>query len=163
MDVLQAASFRGKQEEAVNMILTGRDTLYVFPTGTGKSLVYQVAGLCSPGITVVVSPLLGLLQKQVQRLVELGVPVVEGFGESLHAYNDEDGLGCKLVYCTPEQAREESQLGRFLRERMIQVERIVVDEAHLVCDWDTFRCVRRRCGNREQFCAFGTGSALLAC
>jgi hypothetical protein len=68
-DAIQALgvlSFRGKQEEAVEAMLSGEDVFYVFPTGCGKSVVYQVAALCTAGVTIIVSPLLGLLNEQVE-------------------------------------------------------------------------------------------------
>jgi ATP-dependent DNA helicase RecQ len=135
---LNVDEFRGKQEEAVHSILTGRDVLYVFPTGAGKSLVYQIAALCSPHVTIIISPLIGLLHQQVQRLTEAGISEVEAYGESFALY----GLisDVKLVYTTPEQAKSGSELAKYAREHNLIVDRMVVDEAHLVNLWDEFRC-----------------------
>jgi ATP-dependent DNA helicase RecQ len=135
---LNVDSFRGKQEDAVHSILTGRDVLYVFPTGAGMSLVYQVAALCSPNVTIVISPLIGLLHQQVQRLAEAGISVVEAYGESFALYGSMSDV--KLVYTTPEQAKPGSELAKYAREHSLIVDRMVVDEAHLVNLWDEFRC-----------------------
>jgi ATP-dependent DNA helicase RecQ len=135
---LNVNSFRAKQEEAVNSILTGTDVLYVFPTGAGKCLVYQIAALCSPHVTIIISPLIGLLHQQVQRLTEAGISVVEAYGESVALYGSMSDV--KLVYTTPEQVKPGSELAKYAREHSLIVDRMVVDEAHLVNLWDEFRC-----------------------
>ena len=67
-------SFRPGQKEIVDAILAGQDVLAVMPTGAGKSICYQVPALALPGITLVVSPLISLMQDQVRALVAAGVP-----------------------------------------------------------------------------------------
>lgn len=135
---LGVKQLRGKQQDAIDAVLQGRDVLFVFPTGTGKTLVYEVAALCSAGATVVVSPLVGLLQEQALKAARRGVGVIQAFDGNL------TGSPCsnsdvKLVYTTPEQARSGSAVHTYLLEQNIIVCRLVVDEAHLVHDWDTFR------------------------
>jgi ATP-dependent DNA helicase RecQ len=75
-EVLGIRAFRGKQQSAEEAILAGVDVVYVFPTGCGKSAVFQAAALCSEGVTVVVSPLLGLQREQVEKLGVAGVSVI---------------------------------------------------------------------------------------
>ena len=67
-------SFRPGQDELVQAILSGRDTLGIMPTGAGKSICYQVPALALPGLTLVISPLISLMKDQVGALNEAGVP-----------------------------------------------------------------------------------------
>ena len=66
-------SFRDGQESIINTILSGRDALAIMPTGAGKSICYQVPAFMLPGITVVISPLISLMQDQVKALNEAGI------------------------------------------------------------------------------------------
>jgi ATP-dependent DNA helicase RecQ len=137
MQALGVPKFRGKQEEAIEAVLSGADLFYVFPTGCGKSLVYQIAALCSEGLTIVVSPLLGLLYEQVEKIASFGVCVIGASGGTLDAFNGTDGV--KLVYTTPEQLQEDSKLWKYVEEKDLQVARVVVDEAHVIREWEEFR------------------------
>ena len=67
-------SFRGGQEKIVDNLLAGRDVLCIMPTGAGKSICYQTPAMILPGITLVVSPLISLMQDQVMSLTQSGVP-----------------------------------------------------------------------------------------
>src|SRR5215213_149236 len=66
-------SFRQGQEEAIRAALDGRDALVIMPTGSGKSLIYQLPALLLPGLTVVVSPLIALMKDQTDKLEEIGI------------------------------------------------------------------------------------------
>ena len=81
--------FRPGQERAIASILSGRDTLVVLPTGGGKSLCYQVPALMTPGLTVVVSPLISLMKDQVDKLDHAGVKAVE-LNSTLSAKEERD-------------------------------------------------------------------------
>src|SRR5690554_7138977 len=72
-DTFHIKQLRPGQEEVIASVLAGHDTLAVMPTGSGKSLCYQLPALCESGITVVVSPLIALMQDQEEKLAELGV------------------------------------------------------------------------------------------
>jgi ATP-dependent DNA helicase RecQ len=137
MEALGVLDFRGKQEEAIGALLSGGDVFYVFPTGCGKSIVYQVAALCSEGVTIIVSPLLGLLKEQVMKMSSSGVCVICACGGTLDAYNGTSEV--KMVYTTPEQLHENSELCSYLEKEKLHVTRVVVDEAHVIQDWDEFR------------------------
>src|SRR3954454_9565593 len=102
------ASFRPGQRDAVQAAIDGRDALIVMPTGGGKSLCYQLPGLASPRLTIVVSPLIALMADQCLRLTEGGHPVVmiaSGLGaERNRAALDSirDG-SARIAYCSPER------------------------------------------------------------
>lgn len=135
---LNVSTLRGKQREAIAAIQSGQDVLYILPTGTGKTLVYEVSALCSPGVSVVVSPLIGLIQQQAQKLAAHGVGVLEAWDGKVWQL----GQGpVKVVYCTPEQiVQQHSALRTYLMKTDVAVDRVVVDEAHVVMQWETFRC-----------------------
>jgi len=129
-------SWRTGQREAVVAALEGRDSLIVMPTGGGKSLCYQLPGLASEDLTIVVSPLIALMRDQWLRLTARGEPVAmisSGMddGEAREALTAVRG-GARIVYCAPERfgsrAFEEA-----LAERRIDL--IAVDEAHCVSEW----------------------------
>ena len=95
MEVLQRvfgyASFRGPQEAIVRHVIAGGSGLVLMPTGGGKSLCYQVPALCRPGLAVVISPLIALMQDQVEALQQLGIAAA-----ALHS-----GLEACLLYTSP--------------------------------------------------------------
>ena len=64
---LGVSELRGRQRDAINAVLSGSDVMYLFPAGTGKTLVYEVAALCSESCSLVVSPMIGLLRQQALR------------------------------------------------------------------------------------------------
>jgi superfamily II DNA helicase RecQ len=128
MKVLSVESFRGKQEEAVEAVLSGCDVLYVFPTGCGKSFVYQVAALCTEGVTIIVCSLLGLLNEHVEKAASSGIPVIAACESTLDGCHN--ALEARIVYTTPEQLHTKSALCRYLDDNGKKVQRIVVDEAH---------------------------------
>jgi ATP-dependent DNA helicase RecQ len=134
---LGISSLRGRQSDAIDAINSGRDVLYLFPTGTGKTVVYETAALCCEHASIVVSPLVGLLQQQAERLAECGIVVMQAWDGKLLLKGEGN---VKVVYTTPEQLAPGTALRTHLQSNHISVKRLVVDEAHLVVQWESFRC-----------------------
>ena len=130
-------SFRPGQREAVQAALDGRDSLVVMPTGGGKSLCYQLPGIASPDLTVVVSPLIALMADQHRRLLLGGHPTAmiasgmsdEALRGARRAVRDGEA---RIVFCSPERFASASFLGA-LETRKVAL--FVVDEAHCVSEW----------------------------
>lgn len=130
-------SFRNGQEEIIDSILSGRDTLGIMPTGAGKSVCYQVPAMLLDGITIVVSPLISLMKDQVSALISAGfnaacinssLSMEEYSAVFRNAYN---GV-YKIIYAAPERLDSED----FLRlAAHIKISMITVDEAHCVSQW----------------------------
>jgi superfamily II DNA helicase RecQ len=74
-DVFGNNGFRVHQKEAINAIMSGKDVFVSLPTGGGKSLCFQIPAICSPGVTIVISPLIALIQDQILKAQNLGIPV----------------------------------------------------------------------------------------
>jgi len=131
------SSFKKGQEQIIESILQGRDTLGIMPTGGGKSACYQIPALLFPGLTLVFSPLISLMKDQVDSLVSLGIPGT--FINSSLSYEEvEERIRqakrgkFKLLYVAPE--RLEST--RFLASvGALPVSLLAVDEAHCVSQW----------------------------
>lgn len=130
-------SFRGQQLDIVTTTVRGEDSLVLMPTGGGKSLCYQLPALIRPGIALVVSPLIALMQDQVAALHQLGV-AAEFLNSSLSAedearvYRRIDAGELDLLYIAPERLLQARTLG-FLERQDIAL--IAIDEAHCVSQW----------------------------
>lgn len=130
-------SFRPGQAEIVSALLAGRDVLAVMPTGAGKSICYQVPALMMPGITVVVSPLVSLMQDQVRALVAAGVKAaylnnsLTDNQKRLMLRRAHEGW-YKIIYVAPERL----QMPGFLSlAQQLPVSMVTVDEAHCISQW----------------------------
>jgi RecQ family ATP-dependent DNA helicase len=129
--------WRPGQKEAVEAALAGRDSLIVMPTGGGKSLCYQLPGLATAELTIVVSPLIALMNDQWRRLNAAGHPVAmitsamseEAVRRSLDQVR---GGEARIVYCSPERFGSTVFL-RAIEQRRIDL--LAVDEAHCVSEW----------------------------
>jgi ATP-dependent DNA helicase RecQ len=129
--------FRSGQREVIEAVLSGRDVLAVMPTGSGKSMCYQLPALVEGGLTVVVSPLIALMRDQVKQMQAAGVGAV-----TLNSLNsDEDNASAwrslragdtHLIYVSPERLAVEGLAGRLAE---LGVARLAIDEAHCVSQW----------------------------
>jgi ATP-dependent DNA helicase RecQ len=132
-------SFRPLQKEIITNVLAGKDTLAVMPTGGGKSLCYQIPALIFDGLTVVVSPLIALMQDQVSSLVANGVNAVFlnstlEWDEYCRAADLIRSGEIKLVYVSPEGLATQRMQDLFHSES-VTVSCITIDEAHCVSEW----------------------------
>jgi ATP-dependent DNA helicase RecQ len=131
------SEFRFDQFKIINAVLDGKDTLAIMPTGGGKSLCYQIPALFLDGITLVVSPLISLMQDQVMNLKETGVEAV--FLNSSLSYQASQKAKekilkgkVKIVYVSPEGILS-PHLSVFFEQ--VEVSLIAIDEAHCVSQW----------------------------
>ena len=130
-------SFRPGQEAVINAILDGRDILAVMPTGAGKSLCYQVPAMLFSGITLVISPLISLMQDQVKALNEAGVNAAF-INSSLSEKELNDTFKnaykghYKIIYVAPERLMSE---GFISFAKSVEISMITVDEAHCISQW----------------------------
>jgi len=132
-------SFRPLQKEVITNVLDGRDTLAVMPTGGGKSLCYQIPALLLPGLTVVVSPLIALMQDQVSQLEAWGIPAVFlnsslDWAEYIQKVNLIKQGRIKLLYVSPE-GLSTSRIQDILHSENVELSCITIDEAHCVSEW----------------------------
>ena len=130
-------AFRNGQETIVDALLAGRDALCVMPTGAGKSICYQIPALLLPGVTLVISPLISLMQDQVESLTQAGVRAAylnstltpAQYARALR--NMAEGA-YKIVYVAPERLSTEGF--RAVCEKL-PISLVAVDEAHCVSQW----------------------------
>jgi ATP-dependent DNA helicase RecQ len=142
-------AFRAAQLRVIGPLLAGRSVLAILPTGAGKSLCYQVPALLGPGLTLVVTPLISLMQDQVGALRRRGVPAA--YLNSTLAREDQKvvlrgvaGRAIRLLYCAPERL---AHLVRHARRTAWYVSLLAIDEAHCMVEWgNEFRPVYRRLG-----------------
>ena len=130
-------SFRGAQEEVIEHVVAGGDAVVLMPTGGGKSLCYQIPSLVRPGTGVVVSPLIALMQDQVDALRALGVRA--GFMNSTQDFDERRVVEAEflageldLIYLAPERLRLDSTLDLLSRGK---ISVFAIDEAHCVSSW----------------------------
>ncbi|OBR15452.1 RecQ family ATP-dependent DNA helicase [Colletotrichum higginsianum IMI 349063] len=149
-DRFRMRGFRSNQLEAINATLAGKDAFVLMPTGGGKSLCYQLPAIISSGktrgITIVVSPLLSLMQDQVDHMSALNIQAVSLNGETnaqkrnqiFSSFKERSPeLYIQLLYVTPEMLNNSQNFMRALTNLYVnkRLARIVIDEAHCVSQW----------------------------
>jgi ATP-dependent DNA helicase RecQ len=135
-DVFGYDAFRGQQEEIIEHVLSGKDALVLMPTGGGKSICYQIPSLVFNGLTLVVSPLISLMQDQVQALEANGIPAA--YVNSTQTQLEKDKIRqravdgeLKLLYAAPETIFSSSE--SWITE--LNIVFVAIDEAHCVSMW----------------------------
>ena len=136
-DVFGFESFRPGQEAAIETLLAGRNALTVMPTGSGKSLCFQIPALVMEGLTVVVSPLIALMQDQVAALRLAGVAAdcinsARGRADNVAAWRRAAAGETRLLYMAPERLMTERMLAALAR---LSVKLFAIDEAHCISQW----------------------------
>ncbi|XP_034830734.1 ATP-dependent DNA helicase Q1-like [Maniola hyperantus] len=143
-DIFKIDSFRPKQLSAINSTLSGQHALVVMPTGAGKSLCYQLPALVKPGITLVISPLVSLMEDQVRSLTNKNIPAMlmtstsskEDTAAALNALKDKN-TQIKLLYVTPERLAKSKRFMANLQKCHAdgRLQRIAIDEVHCCSQW----------------------------
>ncbi|HLV41928.1 MAG TPA: RecQ family ATP-dependent DNA helicase [Brumimicrobium sp.] len=130
-------SFRKQQEDIVQSAINGRDTFALLPTGGGKSICFQVPGIAREGVCLVVSPLIALMQDQVQNLKSKGLnaaAITSGMSRreiDIILDNAKFG-GLDFLYVSPERLKTDIFISRF---KQMQISLIAIDEAHCISQW----------------------------
>ncbi|MER7310556.1 MULTISPECIES: DNA helicase RecQ [Streptomyces] len=130
-------AFRGEQGAVIDHVVAGGDAVVLMPTGGGKSLCYQIPALVRPGTGIVISPLIALMQDQVDALRALGVRA--GFMNSTQDFDERRSMEAQflageldLLYLAPERLRLDSTLALLARG---EISVFAIDEAHCVAQW----------------------------
>jgi RecQ family ATP-dependent DNA helicase len=141
--IFKNKSFRQNQQEIINAVLLGKDVFVIMPTGGGKSLTFQLPAVISPGISIVIMPLISLIIDQLKRLQDLGIGARElnsnqGMTEQNQVFDDIiQSNSIKILFATPEKLSQSTKLNWFLQklEERGRLSRFVIDEAHCVSKW----------------------------
>ena len=135
--VFGVEKLRDGQQQVIDSVLDGKDTLAIMPTGSGKSLCYQIPARMLDGTTVVVSPLISLMKDQLEKRESLGIRAAQ-VNSSLNREEEEAALeGIRstfheIVFCTPERLSNPDFLAVL---RQVKIALVVIDEAHCISHW----------------------------
>ena len=129
--------FRPMQEEIIQSVLNGKDTLALLPTGGGKSICFQVPALVQEGVCIVISPLIALMQDQVQNLNSRGIQAAAIYSGMHYKEIDRTLDNCiygkiKFLYLSPERLASELAIERI---KKMNVNLLAIDEAHCISQW----------------------------
>ena len=130
-------AFRPLQEDIINSILRGNDTLALMPTGGGKSVCFQVPAMMQEGLCLVITPLIALMKDQVSNLKKKGIPALSiysgmGYAEVIKTLKNAAYGNFKFLYVSPERLETELFLEHL---PLIKINLIAVDEAHCISQW----------------------------
>jgi len=130
-------NFRGMQEEIINYVISGHNSFVLMPTGSGKSLCYQIPALCRDGVGIIISPLIALMQDQVNALKQLGINAAAinsgmSFSEIAHVKDMIMNGSLDMLYVAPERLLMDDFL-EMLSNTKIAL--FAIDEAHCVSQW----------------------------
>ena len=130
-------SFRPQQEEIIQSVLQGKDTIALLPTGGGKSICYQIPALMKDGLCIVISPLIALMKDQVANLKKINIPALtlhsgQTFYEVKQTLQDAIHGNYKFLYVSPERLQS-----RIFNEHLsaLNINLVAVDEAHCISQW----------------------------
>ncbi|WP_369048936.1 ATP-dependent DNA helicase RecQ [Tenacibaculum sp. UWU-22] len=131
------SSFKPTQEAIINSVISGKDTLVLLPTGGGKSVCYQIPALIKDGICIVISPLLALIEDQINSLSKKGIKAMRipsgiSQNEQIILFDNLQFNNYKFLYLSPERLQS-----KFIQEKIkqLQVNLIAIDEAHCISEW----------------------------
>lgn len=141
--VFKNSSFRENQVEIINAVLSLRDVFVIMPTGGGKSLTFQLPAILSPGVSIVIMPLISLIYDQLNRLKDLKIGARElnssqNIDEQNQIFDDIiTSNNIKILFATPEKLSKSNKLNWFLQklQERDKLSRFVIDEAHCVSQW----------------------------
>lgn len=131
------STFRPLQNEIIDSVLAGQDTLALLPTGGGKSICFQVPALVKPGICIVISPLIALMKDQVQNLLKRNIKAAAIYSGMHYQQINYTLDNCihgdyKFLYLSPERLLNEVVQ---IRLKQMKVNLLAVDEAHCISQW----------------------------
>ncbi len=144
-------NFRYPQEEIIRSLLAGKDALVILPTGGGKSICFQLPALLKAGLTIVVSPLVALMENQVSQLQQLGLPGALLHGELSRSQKKQTLQAIarqelRLLYLSPETLLS-PPIWKIISQPEIEITGLILDEVHCLVQWGTtFRPAYRRLG-----------------
>lgn len=137
-------SLKDFQKRVISNVVEKDNTLCIMPTGGGKSLIYWIAGILSGGITIVISPLIALIDEQSEKIAEQGIEVltIHGGMDSAKQANvlkdfANKVINPKFIFVSPEKIATDGLFEYCIRERKNEITMLVIDEVHCVSQWGT--------------------------